>query len=117
MAIGIVHGQPFGRGGGVEGLVGGDERDRGETGILLLAVDFEGGGELDGVVGAQRVRVRQPRRLVQQGGRDLDDGVTAVEMLAEAAEDRRRADGARGGVPLRRRATAEVTSTTVMRAM
>src|SRR5262245_59069629 len=87
----VIDRQAFGGGGVVEGLVGGDECDRGETGILLLAVDFEGGGELGGVVGAQRVRVRQPRRLVQQGGRDLDDGVTAVKMLAEAAEDRRRA--------------------------
>src|SRR4051812_3041502 len=91
MEVRVIDCQPFSRGGVVEGLVGIDERDRGETGILLLAVDFEGGGELDGVVGTQRVRVRQPRRLVQQGERDLDDGVTAVEMLAEAAQDRRRA--------------------------
>ena len=54
-----------------------------------LLVDFEGGGELHGVVGAQRVRIRQPHGLVEQGGRDLDDGVATGEMLAEAAEDRR----------------------------
>ena len=48
----IVHGQPFGRGGIIEGLVGGDQRHRSETSILLLLVDFEGGGELHGVIGA-----------------------------------------------------------------
>ena len=50
----IVHCQLFGRGGIIEGLVGGDQRHRSETSILLLLVDFEGGGELHGVIGAAR---------------------------------------------------------------
>ena len=51
MAVRIIDREAFDGGGVIEGLVGGDERDRGETGIPLLAVDLEGGGELDGVVG------------------------------------------------------------------
>ena len=58
MAIGVIDRQPFGDGGGVEGLVGGDQRDRAESVRLVAAVDFERHGELHGVVGAQRVRVR-----------------------------------------------------------
>ena len=51
----IVHGQPFGHGGVVEGLVGGDQRHWAETGVLALLADFEGGGQLHGVIGAEAV--------------------------------------------------------------
>ena len=40
-------------------------RHRSETSILLLLVDFEGGGELHGVIGAQRVRIRQSHGLIE----------------------------------------------------
>ena len=90
MAAGIVYGQPFGRGGVVEGLVGRDQSDRAEAVRLVAAVDFERHGELHGIVGAARMRVAQPHGLVQQVGRHLDDDVPRGEMLAEAAEDRRR---------------------------
>ena len=57
MALGvrarIVHRQPFGGGGVIEGLVGGDQRYRGEAGGVVLLADFKGGGELHGVVGAK----------------------------------------------------------------
>jgi hypothetical protein len=39
------------------------------------------------------VRIGQPHGVVEQGGRDLDDGVATGEMLAEAVEDRRRPGG------------------------
>ena len=91
MAAGIFYGEPFGCGGVVEGLVGRDQRDGAEAVRLVAAVDFERHGELHGVVGAQRVRVAEPHGLVQQIGRHLDDDVPRGEMLAEAAEDRRRA--------------------------
>ncbi|MGO9921709.1 MAG: hypothetical protein ACLQIB_44320 [Isosphaeraceae bacterium] len=39
MGARIVYSQPFGRGGVVEGLVGGDQRHRGETGVLVLLAD------------------------------------------------------------------------------
>ncbi len=48
----IVHGQTFGLGVVVESLVGGNHRHRGETGVLLLLVDVESGGELRCVRGA-----------------------------------------------------------------
>ncbi len=78
VAVRVIDRQTFAGRCRVEIALGGDQCHRGETGILLLAADFAGGGELDGVVGTQYGRVRQSRRLVQQGGRDLDDGgVTA----------------------------------------
>ena len=85
----VVHGQPFGQGGVVEGLIGRNQRHRGETSVLALPADFEGGGELDGVVGAQAMRIGQPHGLVEQGGREVDEGVAPGKMAAEAVEDRR----------------------------
>ena len=64
MAAGIFYGEPFGRGGVVEGLVGRDQRDGAEAVRLVAAVDFERHGELHGVVGAQahaRCRAAWPR--------------------------------------------------------
>jgi hypothetical protein len=51
----IVHGQPFGEGSVIEGLVGGNQCDRTGAARLMKAVDFERHGELHSVVGAKRV--------------------------------------------------------------
>ncbi|MFI5457129.1 MAG: hypothetical protein ACHRXM_16915 [Isosphaerales bacterium] len=89
MAVGVIDRQPLGYGGGVKGLIGRDQRHRAQPGLLALLTDFERGGQLHGVIGAQRVRIRQPHGIVGQDGRDLDDGVATGEMLAEAMKDRR----------------------------
>src|SRR5208337_1792727 len=60
-----------------------------EPGLLALPEDFEGGGQLHGVIGTQRVCIRQPHGIAEQSGRDLDDGVATGKMLAEAVENRR----------------------------
>jgi hypothetical protein len=54
-----------------------------------LPEDFEGDRQLYGVIGAQRVRIRRPRGIVEQGGRDLIDGLSTGKMQAESMEDRR----------------------------
>lgn len=89
MCVRIIDRHPFHRGGVVEGLVGGNQRHRAESVLPALLADFQGGGQLHGVVGAERMPIRQPHGVVEQGGGDLDDGVAAGEMLAEAVEDRR----------------------------
>jgi hypothetical protein len=96
VAIGIIDRQPFGDSGGVEGLVGRDQCHPAESTPLPLLVDFKRGGQLNGVVSAQRVRIGEPRGVVEQCGRDLDDSVATGEMLAEAVEDRRRPGGCEG---------------------
>ena len=44
MAVRIIDRQPFGQGGGVEGLIGRDQCHRAETDLLVLLADFKGGG-------------------------------------------------------------------------
>ncbi len=57
---------------GVEGLIGRDQRHRAQPGLLALLPDFERGGQLRGVIGTQRVRIRQSHDIVEQDGRDLE---------------------------------------------
>ena len=87
MRIGIVHGQPFGRGGAVESLIGGNQRDGAGDSRLMEAVDFKSHGKLHSIVGAKRVLNPQPHGVVQQGGRHLGDGIPSGEVLAEAVEN------------------------------
>ena len=47
----VVHDQPFGSGGGIKVSIGRDQCHRTEPGLLALLVDFEGGGQLHGVIG------------------------------------------------------------------
>ncbi len=89
----VVYGQPFGGGVVVGGVVGRDQRHQGETGVLLFPVDFEGGRELHGVIGAERMRIGQPHGVVEQGWWNFENRVTAGQMLAGAIEDRRRLGG------------------------
>ena len=89
MILWVIDGQPFGGGGVVEGLVGGDQRHRGKPESSCSWRSLEGGGELHGVVGAQAMGVGQPHSVVEQGGRDVDEGIAPGKMLAEAVEDRR----------------------------
>ena len=70
MGVRIVHGQSFGGGGVVEGLVGRDQRDGAEAVRLVAAVDFERHGELHGVVGAT-ARARFPAAWRRPVGRAL----------------------------------------------
>jgi hypothetical protein len=93
MKIRVIDRKPFRQGGDVEGVVGGNQCHRGETSILLIMVDFESGGELHGVIGTQRMGIRQPHGLVEQSGRNLDDGVATGQVLTESAKDRRRLGG------------------------
>ncbi len=116
MRIRIVHGQPLGRGGVVECLVGRDQRHRAETFRLVAVIDFERHGELHGVVGAGACVLPSHMASFNRSG------VTSMMeyRAARCWRKRRRIDDARGGVrvlPLRRRATAQVTSTAVMCAM
>jgi len=48
----IVHGQPFGQGGVIEGLVSRHQGDGAGASCLMEAVDFQSHGELYGIVGA-----------------------------------------------------------------
>ena len=85
----IIDCQPFSHGGGIQGMIGGDQGYRVPAGLVALPEDFEGGGQLHSIIGTQRVRIRQPHGIVEQSGRDLDDSVATGKMLAEAMEDRR----------------------------
>ncbi len=49
----VVHCEPFGQGGVVEGLVGGNEGDAAHSGGEPSAVQFQGGGQLHGVISPQ----------------------------------------------------------------
>jgi hypothetical protein len=64
----IVHGHRLRCGGVVAGFVDGNPHHRGETGVLTILVDLEGGGQLHGVRGAERRPIRQPHGLVEEGG-------------------------------------------------
>ncbi len=82
----------------------------------MAAVDFERHGELHGVVCAERGVL--PSRMASSSRA----GVTSMTIYRPARcwRKRWRIDDARRGLsvfPLRRRATAHVTSTAVMRAM
>ena len=89
MRMRIVHGQPFGQGSVVEGLVGGNQGNGAGAACLMEAVDFESHGELHGVVGAKRMLHPQTCGIIQKGGRELGDGIPPGEVLAETVEDRR----------------------------
>jgi hypothetical protein len=52
MRIGIIHGHSFGRRGGIESMIGGDQRYGAEAVRLVAAVDFERRSELHSVGGA-----------------------------------------------------------------
>ena len=77
MPLWVVHGQPFGRAGGIEVPIGRDQRHWTDSGLLALLVDCEGSGQLHSVISAEGVRIRQPHRIVEQGGGNLDDDVSA----------------------------------------
>jgi hypothetical protein len=68
-------------------MVGRHERDRPDAGVLVVTVDFERRGELDGIVGAQAVRPREKHAGGQERRCYLHDDVTLGEMAAEMAED------------------------------
>ena len=116
MRAGVVHGHAFRCGVVVEGLIGRDQGHRGEAVSLVAAVDFERHGELHCVAGRKLCAL--PSRMASSSS----SGVTSMTVYRAARcwRKRRSIDEARGGVrflPLRRRATAQVTSTAVMWAM
>jgi hypothetical protein len=61
----IVHQQSLDAGGVVELAVGGNESNGTGTRSLMAAINFERYGELHCIVGAERVRVAQPRGIAQ----------------------------------------------------
>ena len=63
----IIHTQPLGRGGVVEGLIGRDQGYWGEPCILAPLAKFQGGGQLHCIIGAERMFIRQTHGLVEQG--------------------------------------------------
>src|SRR5262249_14078556 len=87
----IVNGQTFTRGSVVKGLVGGNQSDPSGPSSLMTAADFERPGELNSVVGAQRVPVTKPHRVFQQSRCHLDDCIPSAEMSPELMQHRRRA--------------------------
>src|SRR5690242_18935740 len=97
MAVRVIDRQPFGEGGVVEGLVGGDERDRSQVCRLLEMVDMKGNRQLHGVIGPEPVLASDPHGVGDQGGGKLDDAIALDEMAAEMAVDR---GGLRGDADL-----------------
>ena len=67
MGVRVIDRQPFRQGGGVEGLVGGYERHRPETGILVASIKVEDDGELHGVIGSEPVRAGNSPRIIEEG--------------------------------------------------
>ena len=67
MSVGIVDRQSLGGGGGVEVLIRRVECHRGETGILVEALDFKGYVQLDGIVGSETVFTGGEQRAVEEG--------------------------------------------------
>ena len=63
----IVHGHPFGRGGGVMFSVRRDKRYRPQLGILMTPMKVEADGQLHGVVGPEPVLAGTPASVTEQG--------------------------------------------------
>ena len=115
MLVRVFDRQPLGSGGGVEVAVGGKEGYRVESALPALPEDFEGGGELDGIVGTQVMLIGQQAA----SARCPDVTSRMVYRPARCLRNCDRKEEACTGVmdlPPRRRAMAEVTSTTAMRA-
>ena len=113
MGIRILNSQPLRDRGVIEGLVGRNQGDGGGAFLPMVAAGFDRHGELHGIVGSQCVSSAQALGLLQHGGRDPNDCIPPGKMLIEAAEDRRRLGGG-DRLALRRRTTAQVTSTAVI---
>jgi len=58
----IIDGQPFRRGGGVEGLIGGDQRHWTPPDLLVLLADFKDGSQLHGIIGPKATLTGEPTR-------------------------------------------------------
>ncbi len=69
-------------------MVGGNQGDRVGAARSMEAADFESHGELYGVVGAKRVFYPESCGIIQQGGRDLGNGIPSDEVLAKTMEER-----------------------------
>lgn len=83
MKIGVFDDQAFSLGGLVEFLVGRDE----DHAALADAVQLKGGRQLNSVIGAKLVLIGEGRGVAQEGGRQLQDGVPAGQMLAEPRQE------------------------------
>jgi len=73
MEISVFDGQPFGRGGGVEVLVGRNQRHRSATRVLIAPVYLEGRRQLHGIVGPEPVLAGRQHRYGEKGGGQLQD--------------------------------------------
>jgi hypothetical protein len=69
MEAGVFDRQTFGSGGVVERLIGRDQRDRRKARPAVVALDVQRRRELDGIVGAQRVRACGPGARRRPPGR------------------------------------------------
>ena len=86
MEVGIIHGHPLGRGGGVEFLVGGNEGKVAKSHGEPSAMQLPGDGKLDCVV-AQPVCLSQSESVGQQQWGDFQDVVLVKGVAAELGED------------------------------
>src|SRR5271157_312681 len=83
----IIHVYPFGYGGGVELLVGRDERQPAQAGGWACLVQIGCRRQLHSVIGPQAIDFRQPFSVGQQGGRDFQDGVLVSGVMPELGKE------------------------------
>jgi hypothetical protein len=87
MRVRVVHRYAFGGCGGVEVAVGGDQRYRSETALLLEPLDFEEDSQLHGIVSPEAMLASRQHRLGKEGGGQFNDAVVPGQLAAELTEN------------------------------